>query len=105
MEFLQRALGTLEEALVSIPMLSAKHGWDPGPLVSLQRICWLSQLMPVFVVFSLILQFHPQNYISSFTTYLLGEEAHPGAEEPCSAREMEQHSSCHDHKAEIPLYG
>ncbi|XP_053119646.1 filaggrin-2-like [Hemicordylus capensis] len=45
------------------------------------------------------------DYVSSFTTYLLGNEAHPGAEESGNTRETRHRSSCHDPEVELAHAG
>ncbi|KAL8176872.1 UNVERIFIED_CONTAM: hypothetical protein K2H54_039645 [Gekko kuhli] len=45
------------------------------------------------------------DYISTFTTYLLGDEAHPGAEAPGNTRETVPHRSCHECEVETAHYG
>ncbi|XP_054850817.1 apolipoprotein B receptor-like [Eublepharis macularius] len=45
------------------------------------------------------------DYISTFTTYLLGDEAHPGAEPSGSTGETVPHRSHHEHEVEAARYG
>ncbi|KAM6449626.1 apolipoprotein B receptor isoform 2-T3 [Liasis olivaceus] len=45
------------------------------------------------------------DFVSSFTTYLFGDEPHPGAEEPGSGREMKDYRTHHDSEVETAHSG
>ncbi|XP_066486430.1 apolipoprotein B receptor [Tiliqua scincoides] len=44
------------------------------------------------------------DYVSSFTTYLLGDETHPGAEESGRSKELQRRSSRHDSEVETAAH-